>query len=290
MDQIERKAAQLQHYVRTYLKGTISVLITQPGDFPDDLNKLYRQSLFHFRQRIGSERELLVLLHHEQERGEPDSLASLYEPPTLTHLLEVGQWNQLHAKLEQIFRELETDWGDSHEHILETYYTIASSLIYSIHKSKRWIANILGEDFELFVRGVPFHTIGQLRDWTERVIKKYKQHMHTEMADSRSAIVKQAQQYVSENLHEATLQKIAAHVYLNPSYLSKIYKMETGEGISDYLYRVKMDRAAHLLRTTNEKVYEIAASLGYLKTSYFIQLFKDKYGMTPQEYRDRLLR
>lgn len=294
MNHIERKAAQLQHYVKAYLKGTVSLLINKPGLFPEDIHHLYNDSLFSFRQHIGSERELLVIQHKEhqrkaQQRSEANSLAILHEPPSLIHLLEVGQWEMLQAKLDDVFTELEAAWGDSHEHILETYFTIVSSLIYSIHKSKRWIANILGEDFDTLVTGAQFHTIGQLRDWTFRVIQKYKDDMHSEMQDSRSNIVKQVQQFVSEHLATATLQLIAAHVYLNPSYLSKIYKMETGEGISEYVYRLKMDRAAHLLRTTNEKIYEIAASLGYIKTSYFIKLFKDKYGMTPQEYRDSLL-
>lgn len=291
MNQLERKAAQLQHYVRTYLKGTLSLLITQPGLFPDELKERYQQALYYFFKRIDREREWLVIQSPKQPDdvcSEADALASLYEPPTLTHFIEIGQWEQLEAKLEHIFHELENKWGDSHEHILEAYYMIASALLYSIHKSKLWAADILGEDFERLSGGVPFHTVEQLRNWTKRVLEKYKQQMHIEIADSRSNIVKQVQQYVSEHLSEATLQNIADHVYLNPSYLSKIYKMETGEGISDYLYRMKMDRAAHLLRTTNEKVYEIAASLGYVKTSYFIKLFKDKYGMTPQEYRERL--
>ncbi|WP_364143371.1 helix-turn-helix domain-containing protein [Paenibacillus sp. LPE1-1-1.1] len=40
-------------------------------------------------------------------------------------------------------------------------------------------------------------------------------------------------------------------------------------------------------RSTSEKIYEIAAKVGYLKTSYFIKVFKDRYGITPQEFRDR---
>ncbi|MGO4375817.1 helix-turn-helix domain-containing protein, partial [Paenibacillus sp. MCAF20] len=123
--------------------------------------------------------------------------------------------------------------------------------------------------------------------WTEDVLGAYRSQMSSKNRDSRSGIVQKVQEYVSNHLEDASLQTIAANVYLNPSYLSKVYKLETGEGISDYLSRLKMEKAAHLLRSSNEKIYEIAAKIGYLKTSYFIKVFKDRYGITPQEFRDR---
>ncbi|MNJ02448.1 CFA/I fimbrial subunit D [compost metagenome] len=55
------------------------------------------------------------------------------------------------------------------------------------------------------------------------------------------------------------------------------------------MYRLRMDKAAFLLVQSNDKIYEVAQNLGYMKTSYFIKLFKEKYGLTPQEYRDQLL-
>lgn len=64
--------------------------------------------------------------------------------------------------------------------------------------------------------GPHFHSTKQLRSWTTNMIQKI-------------------QEYGSTHLEEASLQSIAPHVFLNPSYLSKMYRLETGEGISDYL-------------------------------------------------------
>lgn len=80
---------------------------------------------------------------------------------------------------------------------------------------------------------------------------------------------------------------IAAIVHLNPSYLPKIYKIETSEGIGEYLLRARMEQAAVLQRETREKIYGISEKQGYQKPSYFIQLFKKTFGMVPQEYRNR---
>jgi two-component system response regulator YesN len=284
---IEQKAAQFQHYVKLYLKGTVSLVLTKHEAFPREMRETYDFSLISFRHRIGSERGFLLTLTEEAQHGEANSLSHLYNPPLLIHLLEAGQWHVIDEKLELVFEELEVKWGESHEHILEIYFMIASSLSFSIHKNKLWMADIIGAEFNQLLSGPHFHTIKQLRSWTTAVLDAYRSHMSSKVQHSRSTTVQKVQEYVASHLEDASLQSIASHVFLNPSYLSKIYKLETGEGISDYLSRLKMETAAHMLRTTPDKIYEIAAKVGYLKTSYFIKVFKDRYGITPQEFRDR---
>lgn len=286
LSQIERKTAMLQHYVKLYLKGTISAIISASGTFPDDVGDMYDSLVVQLLQRIGSERELLITAIDEAERGKAGHLKELYEPPQLMHLLEAGQWDSLQRKLDAIFAKLEGDWHESHEHILEVYFAIISAFSYAVHKKKQWLADLIGDEFDKLSGGATFHTVAQLRDWTMRIVQSYRASAENDQRDSRHDLIHKVQAYVADHLPEATLQTIASHVYLNPSYLSKIYKSETGEGISEFIFRMRMERACHLLQSSNLKVYEVAQQLGYQKTSYFIKLFRDKYGCTPQEYKD----
>ncbi|MNN96836.1 CFA/I fimbrial subunit D [compost metagenome] len=60
------------------------------------------------------------------------------------------------------------------------------------------------------------------------------------------------------------------------------------ENISDFIIRYRMEKAGMLLRTTGIKIYELASRLGFQNPPYFSKLFKQHYGVTPQEFRDRL--
>ncbi|MHA6485191.1 response regulator [Paenibacillus sp. strain BS8-2] len=283
---VEQRMSHLQHYVKLYLKGTVSLAASRDVRFPVDISAIYEELLNSFRQRIGNERDFFYTLKEGHETSEASSLSQLYQPPLLHHLLEAGQWDAAEDKLLAIFAELEHKWGDSHEHILETYFSIISSLSYSVHKNKLWLSDIMGQEFNQLLNGPHFHTIRQLQVWTTEIIGGFRANISGRAQDSRSVIIQKVQEYASSNLDTASLQSIAEHVYLNPSYLSKVYKLETGEGISDYLSRLKMEKAAHALRSSPNKIYEIAAMVGYQKTSYFIKVFKERYGVTPQEFRD----
>jgi two-component system, response regulator YesN len=288
--QLERAATQLQKAVKTYLKGTISVLVTRRGVFPDDLAALYQSSLSSLRRRIGSERELFMTVSDEREEPKIQSLQSLYELPTLTHLLESSQWDAIAHKLARVFEELKSKWAESQEHLLEVYFAVSSAFSFIAHKSGRPLSDIIGIHYDKLTEGLPFKSLQLLENWTFAVLKLLEAETEEESRDARAHLVRQVQQFIEQHLAtDVSLQAIAEHVYLHPVYISKIYKLETGTNLSDYVYQVRMDKAARLLLDSQEKIYEIAAQLGYQRAHSFIHVFKKHTGYTPQEYRDRHL-
>ncbi|WP_138493337.1 response regulator [Paenibacillus pinistramenti] len=285
---VETQAVQLQHAAKTYLRTGISVLASKSGQFPGDIASMYQSSLAGFRHFIGSDSELFMSLAREPERGEPRLLGELYRAPSLGTLLELGQWEAAEQKASAIFRELQEEWYGSQEHILETYLAIASSIAALIHRTKKWLADTMGEDFYAVASRQPIQSAEELQQWTQRVMDHFRRSVSGVEKDSRSAILRKVQDFIHEHLDSAALQTISEHVHLNPSYLSKIYKLETGEGISEYILRIRMEKAAVLLEKSPDKIYEISERLGYQKPSYFIQLFRRHFGLTPQEYRNKL--
>lgn len=100
-------------------------------------------------------------------------------------------------------------------------------------------------------------------------------------------VVQLVHQYVEANMTRYfSLSEIADHVSLNRTYLSRLYKQLTGEGVYEYVNRVKLAEAKEKLRQTNMKVQDIAAALGYLSAMSFIRFFKTQTGVSPQEYRN----
>ncbi|WP_217642401.1 helix-turn-helix domain-containing protein [Bacillus sp. OK048] len=105
---------------------------------------------------------------------------------------------------------------------------------------------------------------------------------------NRNEDVLKAQIYVQTHLGEKiSLTEIAAHLHLNSSYFSRMYKKETGEGFVEYVTRVKMERAIELLDHTNKSVEQIAYELGFESKSYFLKTFKRFYGLSPKSYKDK---
>ncbi|GLX69706.1 response regulator transcription factor [Paenibacillus glycanilyticus] len=98
--------------------------------------------------------------------------------------------------------------------------------------------------------------------------------------------IEKVKAYLHDHLASATLESAARHVFLNPYYLSKYFKTKTGENFSDFLTKLRMDKAAELLRATGSKTYEISEAVGYSNAKNFTRMFRSYFGVTPREYRN----
>lgn len=98
--------------------------------------------------------------------------------------------------------------------------------------------------------------------------------------------VTDAQAFVEAHLDQSlTLAVAADRVGLSPSYFSRLFREETGGSFNDYLTRMRMERAIHLLQTTTLRVYEIAYAVGIPSYRYFSALFREWTGMAPTEFK-----
>ncbi|WP_127531653.1 response regulator [Paenibacillus kobensis] len=288
---LERYAAQIQTNVHTYLKGGISVLVGGWGVFPSQTQQMYEHAVVTMRRHMGQGQGLFVT-----SAPEPSSQRSvhtvwpLYEPPTLHSLLDAGRFEDVEHKILHIFRGLlQEDAGqDISEQLIETYHLLAGAFAYIIHKNGRQLSNMLPPEEVKYFRTPTYTTATQLMDWSIRILHRIKEDAVQEQKDNHSTIVRSVRSFVDFRLAgDVSLPAIADHVHLHPVYLSKVYKAETGEALTEYVYRLRMEKAAFLLRTTPSKVLEIAEAVGYNNTAYFIRVFKKFFEVTPQEYRDQ---
>ena len=98
--------------------------------------------------------------------------------------------------------------------------------------------------------------------------------------------VGKALRYINENYNEnISLETIAASAMVDPSHLSRTFKKETGEGVTDYINRVRIEKAKELLAFTDMLAYEVAEEVGFKDPAYFSLVFKKTTGSSPKEFR-----
>ena len=99
-------------------------------------------------------------------------------------------------------------------------------------------------------------------------------------------MIEQAKKYIVEHImDDISLEDVAEKFYFSQYYFSRLFKAKTGENLIDYIIRVKMDKAAHLLKNHKYKIYEISDMVGYKNHQYFTKVFKRYSGYTPNAYR-----
>ena len=296
----ERNVDEQNHFLRAaietfrknvsnYLKGEIYVTLTGWFKFPEELPKLYQTAIRSLYWNHQEETDTLLFIEEqtEQPHSSVKSLEGLYMHPTLTHLLESRQWDEAEAKVSRVFGKME-EVGYTREHLYELFISVTSAFMYTAHKQGRFITQMDQAGFDPLHAQKMVQSFPHLQDWIFSMMNKLKSEWSASEQSAKSYVVKQVQELISQDKgQELSVKTIADQVYLHPVYLSKIYKAETGEGLGDYIIRMRMERALYLLKYSNKKIYEITTELGYQNPQYFSKMFKKHYGMTPHEFRDQ---
>lgn len=101
-------------------------------------------------------------------------------------------------------------------------------------------------------------------------------------------VTEKIRNYMEEHYCEKiSLETLAEYLYMNPTYLSTLFKQKMGESFKNYLISLRVEKAKHLLLETDLKIYTVAKLVGYEDFRYFSKMFKNITGMTTLEYRSQ---
>ncbi len=164
---------------------------------------------------------------------------------------------------------------------------ILSSFTYLAHKRGKVLEDIVGTA-SIRAEHNAIHSAKLLKTWSLIILDALFDNEPIHVDENRRQLVNNIHSYIEQNLgKDVTLQSIGDSVYLNAIYLSQIYKEITGENLSEYILRVRMEKAKNLLVKSSYKIYEITEQVGYQSPQHFIRTFKKYYGVTPETYRKR---
>ena len=94
-------------------------------------------------------------------------------------------------------------------------------------------------------------------------------------------------QYLEDNFMTCTLASTANHFNFHPNYLSALIKKTTNKSFKELIQAHKLTKASISLINSDVPIYEISNEIGYDNLSFFYKKFKNYFGITPNEYRDK---
>lgn len=129
-------------------------------------------------------------------------------------------------------------------------------------------------------------SIGGFMKWLEFILHETESFIKSDRLERTTG--EKVKEYIKQNLAaNITCKGISEHFYLNPDYLTRIFKRETGMFINAYIAQERVKLAKKLLVKTDMNITGIAVEVGYGDNiSYFSLVFKKETGKTPSEYRN----
>jgi two-component system response regulator YesN len=117
---------------------------------------------------------------------------------------------------------------------------------------------------------------------------KLESNISKERTESLRELAAEVAQYIHNRYNDMNLNvnMIGEHFRMKPSYLSKLFKDQTGEGLLDYINKYRIERAKELIHDRQTAIFDVGKKVGFGEAATFIRVFKKYEGITPGKYRE----
>lgn len=223
----------------------------------------------------------------ESEIPTPAEMAEIYtheDESILMNVIMSGDKERATVVLEGFFGQVDCGNREKADYLVMNLIRTFVKLIANIKISK--------EDnkynFEHMLRIIKLESVDAMKEAAVEIACDICSGIEQIKPDNDKSVSKRVMEYVEQNYtdRELDVSKISDFLKFSPSYSIKLFKQESGEGISNYINRTRVEKAKELLVLDVYRVEQIAKMVGFYDSRALSRSFKRFYGVTPTQYRD----
>ncbi|RIX50241.1 response regulator [Paenibacillus nanensis] len=276
---VQASVMQLLSRARETLDLTASAGICSGAGSVGEMSELYAQAFRALQERIVYGHDI-VIPYREQERKQQ----GVRSQPALEKALEIAleladETKALEALQDLCDKSLEP--AESAEEVHEAVLYLSSLFIRMIQKQGWMIKDVAGDDTAFFGNVRLLTSKEHTRAWLARNVAHICAYLQRQRRLTSNGLIRSILAIVDQEIdRDITLHTVADRLFVNSSYVSRLFKQETGVSFSAYVLERKMERAKAVLQEGG-KVYDAARLVGYRDVSYFTKVFRKYWGITP---------
>jgi two-component system response regulator YesN len=285
-------AEEIKNAVKKYLKTTVTIALGGVHQGISCIRSSYQeaQSLLRFRHFIGKDK-VYSLVDVGFSSSNDTNIQIEGKEYELVHNVKLG----LVQDALGVISDLECMMMQQNNLSLYHVRLLAVQLIISLFSgatewAREWEKAQRGNMSIYYNRINEMQTIGEILNLIKTVVCSLAEFMTSQRERYKGGVIGEAAKYIEENYAKQglSLQEVAKHVHMNPVYLSTLFKQEKDINFSDFLLKIRMEKAMELLRRNHMKTYEVAEIIGYSSPEYFSVCFKKYTGVPPVEFKNKV--
>ncbi|WP_185897384.1 response regulator transcription factor [Paenibacillus zeisoli] len=209
-----------------------------------------------------------------------------FDNKTFNELLNMQEFHQAFEQVRSYAQSLTGTRGVDVEEFKSFLGHSVFNIILTLQRYQYNAAPLDQRKYEYFRRIHESRDIGEAIQIMDSFLDEADQCVLERMRTHVNPAMNKLLQYIKDHLDEPlSLTEVAKQFHFNPSYLSNYFTMHNDEGFSEYLTRVRIERASELLREGEATISEISSRVGYSDHSYFTKVFRKLKGVSPSQYR-----
>jgi two-component system response regulator YesN len=275
-------------YVKKYFRISVTVGLGNEIIQMKEIRKGYLESLFALQHKLIDGSGGVLKYASIVDSGRNISFNQIQLKDQIFKALRRNDLTEVRVGLQQIMEYIKENRLS-----VDFTYTILMGLVSiclsHITEMGGNIDLVLGKDFYPYQEIKKITSLEKSSEWLMAIYEKTICIYSGQIMTRAQKIVESVQDYIQIHYMDSELnvESISHHIYLDSSYIRKVFSKELDMNVSEYITLVRMERAKDLLDKGNIKISELSEKVGYSKAGYFAKCFKQQYGILPSDYLEK---
>ncbi len=190
-------------------------------------------------------------------------------------------------ELEKLFTVIRLNSSKKIEQVYSSYMELIFITISYLSKIGKETEEVFGTEIDFYEKILRFETRDEIENWIKNMISWILNYLKEYKTSKQNRIIANAKHFIKMNYANSglSLKMVSEFVELSESHFSTTFTREVGETFTDYLTRLRLEKAKELIADTNLKLYEISERVGYINAEHFSRIFKKVVGCSPKDYK-----
>lgn len=288
---VEREWDSLSQEIRealaNYVKISVSIGVGKMYGHWKSIKKSYHEALqalefmlLEGRGGIYHYYQISVVDNYEAPEGDGS-----YSIDTVLRAIDETEFSKINEELECFFDSIK-QYAKTPVMVRGLCFELVMGMVRLVRDYNGDMSRVFGDQQEGYEHVFSKRSIQGMQQWITELSLRTGEYLGELRAAKLPDVMEEVKQLIEEHFTEdISLKMISSRVYKNPVYLGQLFKTTFGESFSQYVTRLRIEKAQELLRKDQLRVYEIAEKVGYVSLDTFYQRFRQFTGMNPTEYK-----
>lgn len=253
-----------------------------------EVNKLLQQCIYTIRYKFTLGSGKVLRIEDIPSGGYNENVDLNKMQKDIRFLINSGSMGDIEKYVENLLK-CEVDMlGENY--IRNLCFSVIMCVVFVLNENNESLKSCFNDISFLWKKLLKFETIVDARIWIYDILVSANRQISNKASNKYKLVVEEVKRIVQDNYMKGiSVEFIADKINYSPNYLSYVFKKESGETISDYISKWKIEKAKVMLLDIRNRIYNISEALGFSNTAYFCSVFKRITFMTPNEYREKNL-
>ncbi|OCT15131.1 hypothetical protein A8709_13555 [Paenibacillus pectinilyticus] len=278
---------EIVNCINKFLKIPVSIGIGNPVKELVSLQSSYMEAKYALQYTFYTGKNSILSIQDLAAEGSdsPPNHIYTFEYKLLSNV-KLGFAEGITVALEQLFAPFKQQTQYSVDYVRHIAAELLFSLSRMMYEMEEVFDELISSKLEVLKSIEQARNIDEMQVLLENIFLKATIHFEKRHTSKNSRVTQKIKEVINRRYMEDINTKILSEeVFLTPNYISQIFKQETGDTITEYINKHRIEVAKELLKSPDLKVLEVSEMVGIENPQYFSTLFKKYTGMHPGKYR-----